>query len=1070
MLLEKRLSAVSVLVVLALGPWVGCGDDGEGSFTRGGDLLITVRPNPVTFGTVATGQHQEQVVTLRHDGASGTLNLREVRFESASSELRIEAPARTSLQPGEETTMLVLYDPIDTQPDNGRIFIATNVPSQGGTLTVEVPVQTVAQSGYIRAIPDPVAFGDVEVGQSKRQTVTLVNIGSDDVTVDALTVKNGIDGDPFWASFVPTLPVTFGPEESITFEVSYGPLEHGGDQGAVDVSFNVQGEPKEMAPITLTGNGVGPRIVAFPNPVDFGWRALEVDHRLPLTISNQGSRDLVISQLSTTPGSSPTVTWSGFPSGGATVPAGQVLTFDVVFRPTSDMVQTTGPIATLAFTSNDLTNEGVFEVNVFGRAEVPVLQVNPELLDFGYVAQNQTMRRTLSLFNAGTAPLRVSIVAVTENPTGEFAIESDGWGPTQASPTEAILGPSEYREVKVTFKNEGGDTGAQFGKLRVTSNDGRQPEWDVDLKAQRAGAPTCEFTMVPAQLDFGTVARGSKKTMTVNLVNTGSGACSFDSWLVNDCASFFGFFEGSCPDPNTTVQTNGTSEIYRATSYPLAIQNGLRPGESYPIEITFTPPETAPIFGDEMTDYAAMLAVRIHDPYLDDEVVYPKPAGTGMYPPNLHAKSGIAQLAVLPSEVDFGLTTIGCHSQTIEVTAYNVGSAPLELSDIKLQGCSPEFRIKSSPGLPSTMAVNGSEKVSIVYVPQDPGGDACGLAFYTNGEATPTIVVPLSGAGTYETEHTDVFTQTTGQDVDVLFVVDDSGSMSEEQSNLANNFQSFIQGAQTWNNDYHIGVTTTDLETVNGRLVSDGSNARFVTRQTVSQFAANVKVGTNGSGDEKGLAAAQAALSLPHTAGSGDPANLTACTTDTQCTAPERCWDGYCGGRNRGFLREDAALEVVIVSDEEDSSPGDLNFYINFFKSIKGFYNENLFHLHAIVGDVPNGCSSSGGDASAGHRYVTVANATGGAVVSVCDTNFAAGLSSIGDIAFGLRTQFFLGRIPEPATITVAVAGSSCQSGAGANWRYDEPSNSVVFAESGSCMPAAGQRVEIHYKTLCFLP
>lgn len=1052
--------------LLALG---GCSDDGKGSFQIGGDLVISVRPNPVTFGAIATGVHDEKVVTIRHDGTSGTLNLRKVTFESASSELAIGQPSKTALEPGEETSFVVTYDPIDAVLDQGKIFIETNVPSPTtGNVTVEVPVQTVAQSGFLRAIPDPVEFGDVEVGQVVRKPVTLANIGSDDVTLTGVTVRNGIDGEPFSVSFLPTLPATFAPEETITFEVAYAPLRQGGDAGKAEIAFQVQGVTKEIPAVNLLGNGVGPRLVAFPNPVDFGWRALETAHTLPLTIANQGSKDLVITDLALAPGSSPTVSWDGFPSGGATIQPNKVLALTVVFEPTADMVQTSGPIATLVFTSNDLSNEGKAEVFVYGRSEVPLLQVNPpESVDFGFVAQNLANRRTVSLFNAGAAPLQVRSISLPDSAGNEFEIEADGWGPTANPPTAASLLPNEYREVRVKFTNRGGTSGSAFGKLRVESNDAARPQWDVDLKAQRAGAPTCDFRIVPGQLDFGTVARGNRRVMTANLVNVGSGDCSFHSALVNDCASFFGFFDGSCTDPITTPQLNGTSNYYKVTRTPPAIQGGLKAGQSYPLEVTFTPPDSAPIFGDDLTDYAGLLAVRVIDPYSGSvtPVIFPRPlGGASPYPPNLHARSGIAQLAVLPAEVDFGMTTVGCASQTIEVTAYNVGSAPLDLTDLKLQGCSPEFRIRSSPGLPKTLAVNGNEKVTVVYIPQDTSSDACGLAFYTNNEATPTIVVPLKGQGTYETEHTDVFTQTTGQDVDVLFVVDDSGSMDEEQSNLASNFQSFIAGAQTWNNDYHIAVTTTDLETVNGRFVAANGNKRFVTRPTASQFAANVKVGTNGSGDEKGLAAAQAALSLPNTADSG-----TTCGADTDCTAPERCWDGFCGGRNRGFLRPDAALEVVIVSDEEDHSPGDLAFYVNFFKSIKGIYNTNLFHLHAIVGP-RGGCSSSAGSADAGERYINVASQTGGAIVSICDSSFAAGLSSIGDIAFGLRTQFFLGRIPEPSTITVKVGTSACDSRSGANWTYDVNSNSVVFAETGACMPQAGNRVEIKYKTICYLP
>ena len=52
-----------------------------------------------------------------------------------------------------------------------------------------------------------------------------------------------------------------------------------------------------------------------------------------------------------------------------------------------------------------------------------------------------------------------------------------------------------------------------------------------------------------------------------------------------------------------------------------------------------------------------------------------------------------------------------------------------------------------------------------------------------------------------------------------------------------------------------------------------------------------------------------------------------------------------CGGYNMGFLRKDATLEIVFVSDEEDQSPADLSFYINFFKNIKGDGGRNPVFL-----------------------------------------------------------------------------------------------------------------------------
>src|SRR5690606_28599906 len=46
---------------------------------------------------------------------------------------------------------------------------------------------------------------------------------------------------------------------------------------------------------------------------------------------------------------------------------------------------------------------------------------------------------------------------------------------------------------------------------------------------------------------------------------------------------------------------------------------------------------------------------------------------------------------------------------------------------------------------------------------------------------------------------------------DVLLVIDNSGSMGEEQGNLAANFGPFIEELEKAGADFRIGITTTDL-------------------------------------------------------------------------------------------------------------------------------------------------------------------------------------------------------------------------------------------------------------------
>ncbi|MEM6289838.1 MAG: hypothetical protein AAGA54_01190 [Myxococcota bacterium] len=157
--------------------------------------------------------------------------------------------------------------------------------------------------------------------------------------------------------------------------------------------------------------------------------------------------------------------------------------------------------------------------------------------------------------------------------------------------------------------------------------------------------------------------------------------------------------------------------------------------------------------------------------------------------------------------------------------------------------------------------------------------------------------------------------------VDFLFVIDNSGSMLSAQDNLVANFPAFIDGIQATLTDvesYHVGVTTSDAYDDNvlgcqtlGSLVVEtgGGNSsnmacgpytegfNFITEEDdlASAFTCAARVGTSGDGFERPMAAVELAL--------GD--DLAAA-----------------GACNEGFLRTDALLVVVVITDEADG-PGD---------------------------------------------------------------------------------------------------------------------------------------------------
>ena len=105
---------------------------------------------------------------------------------------------------------------------------------------------------------------------------------------------------------------------------------------------------------------------------------------------------------------------------------------------------------------------------------------------------------------------------------------------------------------------------------------------------------------------------------------------------------------------------------------------------------------------------------------------------------------------------------------------------------------------------------------------------------------------------------TDLFYQEGASAVDILWVVDDSISMQNEQEQVAAGFQDFIRSLQTKNVDFQLGVVSTDMDLDNpqrGKLIGDPV-VLTPDDDYVSLFEERVLVGTSGSDKERGLQAA----------------------------------------------------------------------------------------------------------------------------------------------------------------------------------------------------------------------
>lgn len=277
--------------------------------------------------------------------------------------------------------------------------------------------------------------------------------------------------------------------------------------------------------------------------------------------------------------------------------------------------------------------------------------------------------------------------------------------------------------------------------------------------------------------------------------------------------------------------------------------------------------------------------------------------------------------------------------------------------------------------------------------------------------------------------------------VDVLFVVDNSGTLANERDRLAAEFDRFISVLLAAEVDFHVGVTSTDLSAETGDEGRLRGSPRFIDRSTPEPervFARAVRFPwTREVAHEQGLAAMVAALSLP---------NLAL--------------------ENQGFLRDEAALAVIVVSDEDDQSIGPVEAYVRFLAGLKAPGRAANISLSAVVGERPDGCFPPGEEgvfgarAEPGERYLDVASATSGLSQSICAADFGPFVDQLATTLAALRRVFPLSAPAETGSLRVRVDGVLVPESATNGWTLRPDGRSIEFSPNRTPRPGAEIRIE----------
>ena len=170
------------------------------------------------------------------------------------------------------------------------------------------------------------------------------------------------------------------------------------------------------------------------------------------------------------------------------------------------------------------------------------------------------------------------------------------------------------------------------------------------------------------------------------------------------------------------------------------------------------------------------------------------------------------------------------------------------------------------------------------------------------------------------------------RDVDILFVIDNSGSMSEEQASLTANFARFINVLQTIEGglpNIHMGVISTDMGAGPFNIQGCSGNGDNGTLQSSPRGACTPPTGSfiiDTANPDGTRTTNYPANELAETFSCIARLGTMGCGFEQPLQAVRKALDGS-NPANQGFLRENAFLAVIIITDEDDCSTENSNMF-----------------------------------------------------------------------------------------------------------------------------------------------
>ena len=281
--------------------------------------LLSASASSLSFGNALVGSSASQTMTLTNSG-TGSVTISQAAMSGAGFTFS-GCSGAVALAAGQSLTLTVGFAPATAGSATGSL----NVVSSASNSPATIALSGTGVQAQISVVPTSVSFGNVAVGVSNTQSLTIRNAGTANLSVTQAVLA----GTGFTLSGL-TVPLSVAPGGSSVFTIGFTPASASSFTGSLTLVNNTPNSPLVVA---LAGAGIAPvlQLTVTPASLSFGSITTGTSTTQSVTVTNSGNGGVTLSQISEN--------GAGFSVAGITVPltlaAGQSTSFNVTFDPAS---------------------------------------------------------------------------------------------------------------------------------------------------------------------------------------------------------------------------------------------------------------------------------------------------------------------------------------------------------------------------------------------------------------------------------------------------------------------------------------------------------------------------------------------------------------------------------------------------------------------------------------------------------------------------------------------------------------------------------------------------------------